>query len=165
MVKGARGIHKRRGPKRNTYVPQELRLQRVSRPYASKYGDECFLKVQKVVELTTLNVLGDVFAAMRQDIAASDDRNFVPFDQPEFVGFLPLYAFYEVRGMKAEMTVADTARISGSGLYAGMAPGLAQPIVLTPSNNDLVKLPIQTKGITQGQVFVVYYAYSDDLKK
>jgi len=67
--------------------------------------------------------------------------------------------------MKAEMTVADTARISGSGLYAGMAPGLTQPIVLTPSNNDLVKLPIQTKGNTQGQVFTVYYAYSDDLKK
>ena len=53
-----------------------------------------------------------------------------------------MYAFYEVRGMKAEMTVADTARISGSGLYAGMAPGIAQPVVITPDNKDLVKLPI-----------------------
>jgi len=43
--------------------------------------------------------------------------------------------------MKAEMTVADTARVTGAGLYAGMAPGLvASPG--TPSNDDLVKLPI-----------------------
>lgn len=49
--------------------------------------------------------------------------------------------------MKAEMTVADTARISGAGLYAGMAPGIAQPSG-TPDNANLVKLPIQTKGNT-----------------
>jgi len=49
--------------------------------------------------------------------------------------------------MKAEMSCADTARITGAGLYAGMAPGLvAAPGVL--SNDDLVKLPIQTKGNT-----------------
>ena len=66
--------------------------------------------------------------------------------------------------MKAEMSVADTARISGSGLYAGMAPGLNNPTG-TPNNSDLVKLPIQTKGHTQGQMFSIYYAYSDDLKK
>ncbi len=43
--------------------------------------------------------------------------------------------------MKAEMTCADTARVSGAGLYAGMAPGLlAAPGV--PSNEDLVKLPL-----------------------
>lgn len=95
-----------------------------------------------MVELATLNGLGDVYAIMRQDLSASNTTNFVPFDQPEFVGFLPLYSFYEVRGMKAEMTVADTARISGSGLYAGMAPGLAQPVAVTPNNDDLVKLPI-----------------------
>jgi len=76
-----------------------------------------------------------------------------------------LYSFYEVRGMKAEMTVADTARISGSGLYGGMATGLAQPVSITPDNNNLVKFPLQTKGNTQGQVFSLYYAYSDDLKK
>lgn len=48
----------KRAPRRiygrsKTYIPQELRLQRPSRPYASKYGDECFIKVQKVVELQT----------------------------------------------------------------------------------------------------------------
>jgi len=66
--------------------------------------------------------------------------------------------------MKAEMTVADTARISGAGLFAGMAPGIAQP-ESTPDNANLVKLPLQTKGNTQGQMFSIYYAYSDDLKK
>lgn len=82
MAKGRYGGigKKRRGPQRKTYIPQELRLQRPSRPYASKYGDECFIKVQKVVELVTLNVLGDVYAIMRQDLSASDATNFVPFD-------------------------------------------------------------------------------------
>jgi pantothenate kinase len=67
--------------------------------------------------------------------------------------------------MKAEMTVADTSRISGSGLYGGMATGLAQPVTSAPDNNNLVKFPLQTKGNTQGQVFSLFYAYSDDLKK
>lgn len=66
--------------------------------------------------------------------------------------------------MKCEMSVADTARISGAGIYGGMAPGLASPAV-TPNNADLVKLPLQRKGNTQGQMFSLYYAYSDDLKK
>jgi len=93
------------------------------------------------------DAIGNVFACMRQDASASTSTNVVPFDQPEFVGFLPLYAFYEIRGMKAEMTVADTARISGAGLYGGMAPGLASPSP-TPDNANLVKLPLQTKGNT-----------------
>jgi len=65
--------------------------------------------------------------------------------------------------MKAEMTCADTARVSGAGLYAGMAPGLNSTAGV-PSNEDLVKLPIQTKGNTQGQVFSIYYGFSNDLK-
>lgn len=51
--------------------------------------------------------------------------------------------------MKAEMSCADTARVAGSGMYAGMAPGL-NAIATVPSNDNLVKLPIQTKGNTQG---------------
>ena len=78
---------------------------------------------------------------MRQDLSASTATNVVPFDQPEFVGFLPLYSFYEIRGMKAEMSVADSVRISGCNLYGGMAPGLASP-ALVPDDNNLVKLPI-----------------------
>jgi len=62
-------------------------------------------------------------------------------DQPEFVPFIPLYGFYEVRGMKAEMTCSDTARVSGAGLYAGMAPGLSGTAGV-PTNEDLVKFPI-----------------------
>jgi len=52
-----------------------------------------------------------------------------------------LYGFYEVRGMKAEMSCADTSRVTGAGLYAGMAPGLVSPATV-PTNEDLVKLPI-----------------------
>ncbi len=66
--------------------------------------------------------------------------------------------------MKAEMTCADSARISGAGLYAGMAPGLSG-IATTPSNENLVKLPLQTKGNTQGEVFEIYYAFSHDLRR
>jgi len=77
---------------------------------------------------------------------------------------LPLYGFYEVRGMKAEMTVSALANASGAGLYAGIAPGLIQPATV-PSNDNLVKLPIQTKGNTQGEVFSIYYGFANDLKK
>jgi len=133
---------------RGTYIPQERRIATVHRPLASKYGDEIFIKVQKVLPLETQDALGSVFAYMRQDIAASvGTTNIALTDQPEFVPFIPLYGFYEVRGMKAEMSCADTARITGAGLYAGMAPGLSAPATV-PSNDDLVKLPIQTKGNT-----------------
>lgn len=152
---------KRYVPRR--YVPQSQRIPTVRRPLASKYGDELFLKVQKVVPLVTQNALGDVFLYMRQDVNASSATVVAVYDQPEFVPFQKLYGFYEVRAMKMEMTCADTARATGAGIYAGIAPGLiAAPPV--PSNDDIVKLPIQTKGNTQGQMFFCYYAYSKDLK-
>ena len=62
------------------------------------------------------------------------------------------------------MSCADTARVSGAGMYAGMAPNLAA-LPGVPSNDNLVKLPIQTKGNTQGQVFDIYYAFATDLKR
>ncbi len=100
---------------------------------------------------------------MRQDVATTTDTVSTLWDQPEFVPFRALYGFYEVKGMKMEMSCADTARVTGSGIFSGIAPGLiAAPTV--PQNEDIVKLPIQTKGNTQGQMFDCYYAYSKDLK-
>ena len=137
----------RRG--RRTYVPQGLRIPSRANPYASKYGDECWVKVQKVVPLQTQNAGGDVYFFMRADLAASDSVNFALVDQPEFVPFLALFAFYEVRGMKAEMTCADAARVTGSGIYSGQAPNITgQAASAAPSNDDLVKFPLQTKGNT-----------------
>lgn len=126
-----------------------MRIPTVRRPLASKYGDELFIKVQKVIPLATLNATGDVYVYMRQDVFSSQPNNSVVtvFDQPEFVPFRSLYGFYEVRSMKMEMTCADTARCTGAGIFAGVAPGLV-PAPGTPINDDLVKLPIQTKGNT-----------------
>lgn len=62
------------------------------------------------------------------------------------------------------MSCADTARVTGSGLYAGIAPALPT-VPGVPDNDNLVKLPIQTKGNTQGQVFEIYYAFSTDLRR
>lgn len=84
---------------------------------------------------------------MRQDVAVTTATVSTVFDQPEFVPFRNLYGFYEVRSMKMEMSCADTARVTGAGIYAGVAPGLAIAPG-TPVNEDLVKLPIQTKGHT-----------------
>lgn len=149
MPKDYRRHSDRRRYPRKTYVPQLMRVPTSRRPLASKYGDELYMKVQKVLPLETQNALGDVFAYMRQDLAASTATSIALYDQPEFAPFIPLYSFYEVVGMKAEMSCADTARVTGSGLYAGMAPGLvAAPSA--PLNAELVRLPIQTKGNTQG---------------
>jgi len=107
----------RRG--RRTYVPQGLRIPSRNNPYASKYGDECWVKVQKVVPLQTQNANGDVYWFQRVDLTAGTATDFALADQPEFIPFLALFGFYEVRGMKAEMTCADAARVTGSGIYGG----------------------------------------------
>lgn len=65
--------------------------------------------------------------------------------------------------MKAEMTVKPTTQVIGAGLYGGMAndlPGVPQ----APLDINLVRLPLQTKGNVQGQMFSLYYGFSDDLK-
>jgi len=61
---------------------------------------------------------------MRVNQGTSTDTNIQLFDQPEFTPFRSLYGFYEVRGMKAEMTIGATSGVTGAGLYAGIAPNL-----------------------------------------
>lgn len=91
--------------------------------------------------LATQNATGDVYLYMRQDVGTTTATVSTVYDQPEFVPFRALYGFYEVKGMKMEMSCADTARVSGSGIFAGIAPGLTvAPGV--PTNDALVKLPI-----------------------
>lgn len=151
---------------RRSYVPQGLRIPSRRYPYASKYGDECFVKVQKVVPLATQNAAGDVYFFQRADLAASTVTDFALADQPEFIPFLALFGFYEVRGMKAEMTCADAARVTGSGIYAGQAPNITNtPSAGAPTNDDLVKFPLQQKGNTQGQEFSLYYDVRNELLK
>ena len=101
---------------------------------------------------------------MRVNTTVSIPNNIQVYDQPEFVPFLALYGFYEVVGMKAEMSVSAISGASGAGLYAGIAPSFAS-VGTVPNNDNLVKLPIQTKGNTQGEVFSIYYGFSNDLKK
>ena len=99
-------------------------------------------------------------------MAVSTTTDFALVDQPEFVPFLNLFGFYEVRGMKAEMTCSDAARVTGSGIYAGQAPNITGvPSAGAPSNDDLVKLPLQQKGNTQGQEFSLYYDVRNELLK
>ena len=164
--------YSRRHRRRNTYVPQRLRISSVKRPLASKYGDELHLKIQKVLPMRTVNAGGDVYFYMRQDSLTGDpfETNICLGTQPELDPFIPLYGFYEVVGMKAEMSCSATSNVTGAGLFAGMAPGLVNPsgtpaVMPAPTNDNLVKLPIQTKGNTQGEVFTIYYAFSNDLKK
>ncbi len=64
MPKQYRAIAKRGKYNRRTYVPQLMRVPTIQRPLASKYGDELFIKVQKVLPLET-DITGDVFAYMR----------------------------------------------------------------------------------------------------
>lgn len=120
---------KRGHRKRNTYIPQRMRIPSVRKPFASKYGDELFLKIQKVLPLRTINATGDVYFYMRQDSLTADpfETNICLGNQAELDPFIPLYGFYEVVGMKAEMSCSATSNVTGSGLFAGMAPGLVDP--------------------------------------
>jgi len=62
---------------RRTYIPQISRLPSKQSPYASKYGDELFIKVQKVEELVTISQSGvaNVFSYMRVSQTASSQFN------------------------------------------------------------------------------------------
>ena len=131
---------------RKQYVPQNKRMSTIARPLASKYGDELFIKVQAVTELT-VDAENNVFSYMRVNGTSSSINNIQLFDQAEFAPFRNLYGFYEVKGMKAEMSVSALSGASGAGLYAGIAPAL-DPSATVPTNDNLVKLPIQTKGNT-----------------
>jgi len=128
------------------YVPQEKRMSTIRRPLASKYGDELFIKVQAVTELR-VDADNNVFSYMRVNGFGSSINNIQLYDQAEFAPFRNLYGFYEVKGMKAEMSVSALSGASGAGLYAGIAPALVDAATV-PTNDNLVKLPIQTKGNT-----------------
>jgi len=62
---------------RRTYIPQIARLPNKQSPYASKYGDELYVKVQKVEELVTINQAGvaNVFSYMRVSQTTSSQFN------------------------------------------------------------------------------------------
>ncbi len=74
-------IHKKRNARRGprSYVPQVSRMSTVARPLASKYGDELYIKVQRVQELT-VDANGDVFSYMRLNGTVSTVDNLQLFD-------------------------------------------------------------------------------------
>lgn len=101
---------------------------------------------------------------MRCDGHQSSDTNVQLYDQPEFLPYLDLFAFYEVVGMKAECTSAENRDVLSQALYAGQCPGLPVGVGVIQTS-QLVQFPIQVQGNTQGQMFSTYYAMSKDLKK
>jgi len=83
--------------------------------------------------------------------------------QPEFAAFQPLYARYEVVGMKAETTLNARNTFAAANMAGGFAPNLLNP-ALFPSEEANASYPLQVDCNTQGEVTSLYYQYSKDLK-
>lgn len=122
MYPARRRSYRRRKGK---FVPQQSRIPTVARPYASKYGDEFYLKVQAIVGLNSDGASTQTVYYMRCDQSTSQGVSTTLFDQFEFLQFQRLFSFYEVQGMKIEATVNSATAILGVQCYAGMNPGLA----------------------------------------
>ncbi len=81
MAKRYTGYARRRYERRRrNYVEQQMRLPTIARPYASKYGDEFFLKVQAIVGLSTDPASTFTIYWMRNDVGASSGTNTTLFD-------------------------------------------------------------------------------------
>ena len=83
--------------------------------------------------------------------------------QPEFQAFQPLYARYEVVGMKVESTLNARNTWAAANMAGGFAPNILNPAIF-PSEQANASYPLQVDCNTQGEVSSLYYKYSKDLR-
>lgn len=91
-------------PRRRGFKPT------VRKPYGDRYGNDAFVKCENILPLATGGV------GFNEEVYATGRVNAPPGGSPagntylglnnEFLGFQPLYARYEVRGIRAEVTLA-----------------------------------------------------------
>lgn len=109
----------------------------VRKPYGDRYGNDAFVKCENVEPLATQIVGEQVFSTMRVNQTAVGAGNTYLVDNSEFAAFAPLYARYEVRGMKAEVTLNARTTWQSANLAAGLAPRIANPAVFPSADNNL----------------------------
>ncbi|AXH78954.1 MAG: hypothetical protein [Circular genetic element sp.] len=130
---------------KRTYAPRRRTGATVKKPYGgSRYGNDAFVKVEAIEPLANIGPNGEVFATMR--VIANPGGVLLPGNtylnnQREFIAFQPLYARYEIVGMKAEVTVAPTVRWNACNLAGGFAP-LILSQALYPSEDQNVAYPL-----------------------
>jgi len=77
----------------------------VRKPYGDRYGNDAFVKCENVEPLATSVATEEVFSTMRVNSPVAGPGNTYLGNNSEFQAFRALYARYEVRGMKAEVTL------------------------------------------------------------
>lgn len=151
--------------KRRTYVPRRRAYGGATtrKPYGgSRYGNDAFVKVESIQNLS--NTGTNVFSTMRvSPTQFNSPGNTYLVDQAEFNAFRLLYARYEVRGMKAEVTLNARTTFSVANISGGLAPRMPA-IAVFPSADNNVAYPMQKDCNVQGEVTSLYYEYSKDLK-
>lgn len=138
---------KQRFPKKK--ARSYARRATVRKPYGgSRYGNDAFVKVEKIVNLSTSTgtVVGEVFSTMRQDqvpTGATPGNSYLA-QQAEFAAFSLIYARYEVVGMKAEVTLSTIRYpLQAANLAGGLAPNIPNPAPF-PSQDNNNSYPMQT---------------------
>jgi len=114
--------------KRTTYVPRR-RTTTAKKPYGgSRYGNDAFVKIEAIEPLANAANSANVFATMRVNgFAAIAPGNQYLGTQAEFLAFQPLYARYEVVGMKAEVTLNARSTFAAANMAGGLAPNILNP--------------------------------------
>lgn len=100
-------------------------------PYGNRYGNDAFVKCETIEPLATgpdIDAGEQVFSTMRTNTyqAVAPGNTYLAGNE-EFLQFQPLYARYEIRGMKAEVTLSPKYVWQAANLGAGMAPYLNNP--------------------------------------
>ncbi|AXQ65287.1 MAG: hypothetical protein [Circular genetic element sp.] len=101
------------------------RKSSVKKPYGgSRYGNDAFVKVE-VISALAATADNEIFSTMRVcNGIEGTPGNLYLVNQDEFRNFIPLYARYEVVGMKAEVTLSPRNTYAQANLAAGLAPSL-----------------------------------------
>jgi len=117
--------------KRASYVPRRRATTTTKKPYGgSRYGNDAFVKIEAIEPLANAANSSNVFATMRvNDATGIAPGNQYLGAQPEFLAFQPLYARYEVVGMKAEVTLNARNTFAAANMAGGLAPNILNPAV------------------------------------
>lgn len=138
------------------------------RAFKSKYDDDAWIKCEHITNLIVQPSLTEFYSVARIDLATSMGGIEMSYmDTTEYGKYMELYAFAEVRGIRAEVTMGriqtgGNTVIQGCEIYGGNIATLAPATV--PDINRLQGLPQRQVVNTQGQMSSLYVNVNSALR-